>query len=472
MQEFKLPDLGEGMHEAEIRRWLVQPGDTVKLDQPMVEVETDKAVIEIPSPVAGRISAIRVSEGTMAQLGQVLVIFDNPTHSASSTSPASPTSSTSAVATADNVFASTQGRNINAANAQVAPPTPVATVDTVTAISTNGHQRRVLAAPAVRKRAFELGVDIEKVSPSQPSGRITLEDVQHYVDQTKNTAATSEAAPTNVVVSAANMTPPAVKTESTNGAKKATSAAPVTAPIRRELTTPAEDERQPLTGLRRRIAERMERSWRTIPHASSFDEVDATELVALRQALKSIAELRGVRLTYMPLLVKLLIPVLKEFPIFNARLDEEKREIVYKHSYHIGIAADSPEGLLVPVLRNADQLTLLEVAQQLEHLIEGSQKRTLTVQEVSGSTFTLNNIGSFGGNSGTPIINYPEAAILAVGKLQEKAIVRDGSIHIRTMMPLTLSFDHRLIDGGMTGKFLARFKTLIEHPQQLMLDMM
>ena len=232
------------------------------------------------------------------------------------------------------------------------------------------------------------------------------------------------------------------------------------------------EERQPLTGLRKRIAEHMERSWRTIPHATAFDELDGSELVALRQVLKPLASQRGVRLTYMPLLIKLLLPVLKEFPIFNASLDEERREIIYKHVYHIGIAADSPEGLLVPVLRNADQLTIIQLAAQLEHLVEGAQQRTLTLAEAAGSTFTLNNIGSFGGSSGTPIINYPEVAILAVGRLQEKAIVQNGTIIARTIMPLALSFDHRVIDGALAGRFLARFKALVEQPQQLLLDML
>jgi pyruvate dehydrogenase E2 component (dihydrolipoamide acetyltransferase) len=216
----------------------------------------------------------------------------------------------------------------------------------------------------------------------------------------------------------------------------------------------------------------MERSWRIVPHATAFDEIDGSALIALRQALKPVAEQRGVRLTYMPLLVKLLVPVLKEFPIFNASLDEEKREIIYRRSYHIGIAADSPEGLLVPVLRDADRLTLLEIAAKLEKLVEGARKRTLSLPELSGSTFTLNNVGSFGGGSGTPIINYPEVAILAVGRLQEKAIVQQGVIIARPMLPIALSFDHRLIDGAMSGKFLARFKELVENPQQLMLDML
>src|SRR5260221_13580514 len=207
----------------------------------------------------------------------------------------------------------------------------------------------------------------------------------------------------------------------------------------------------------------MESSWLIIPHATAFDEVDGSGLLALRQALKPIAEQRGVRLTYMPLLVKLLIPVLKEFSIFNASLDEEKREIIFKRSYHIGVAADSPEGLLVPVLRNADHLTLLEIASKLEKFIEGARKRTLALPELSGSTFTLNNIGSFGGGSGTPIINHPEFAILAVGRLQEQPVIYNGAIASRMMMPLALSFDHRLIDGALAGRFLARFKALVEH---------
>lgn len=457
MQEFKLPDLGEGMHEAEIRRWLIKPGDTVKLDQPMVEVETDKAVIEIPSPIAGRIDSIRVEEGTMAQLGQVLVVFANATGKTASTDDAPP------VRTDESKTPTNSPITQAIATAMTSAPPDVSQGTTATAT----HQR-VLAAPAVRKRAFELGIDIEQVTPSQPSGRITLDDIQAFVEQQKQAPATSDAqklVPTTPV--AASPTSPAPAVQASNGATK-TASAGITA---RKETTPLVDERQPLTGLRRRIAEHMERSWRTVPHASAFDEVDTTELVALRQSLKPVAEQRGIRLTYMPLLVKLLIPVLKEFPIFNASFDEEKREIIYKRSYHIGIAADSPEGLLVPVLRNADQLTLLEVAKQLEHLVEGSQKRTLTVLEASGSTFTLNNIGSFGGSGGAPIINYPEVAILAVGKMQEKAIVRNGAIIVRTMMPLTLTFDHRLIDGGATGKFLARFKELVEHPQRLMLDM-
>jgi pyruvate dehydrogenase E2 component (dihydrolipoamide acetyltransferase) len=420
MQEFKLPDLGEGMQEAEIRRWLVQPGDTVKRDQPMVEVETDKAVVEIPSPTAGRVIDIRIPAGSVAKLGEVLVTFDGPTEKTA--------------------LPSTAGNGTTApAKAQTQAP-PV-----------SARKMRVLAAPAVRKRAFELNIDLEQVPPTQAHGRVTLEDLEAYARKAQHTPTTKgEQRPAT--------TPEPILTQQGDR----------TVPLSEVSAT---EEREPLAGLRRRIAERMERSWRTIPHATAFDELDGSELIALRQTLKPLAEQRGVRLTYMPLLIKLLLPVLKEFPIFNASLDEERREIVYKRFYHIGIATDTPEGLLVSVLRNAERLSLIQIAQELERLVTGSQRRSLSLSEVTGSTFTLNNVGSFGGSSGTPIINYPEVAILAVGRLQEKAVVRNGSIIARPMLPLALSFDHRLIDGALAGRFLSHFKTLVEQPQQLMLDM-
>lgn len=423
MQEFKLPDLGEGMHEAEVVQWLIKPGDTIKLDQTMVKVETDKAIVEIPSPVAGRIAEIRVQDGQVARVGDVLVVFETPANGDG----AKPSTSAEAAGAPAVLQASTSS---------AAPHTPAA-------------KQRVLAAPAVRKLAFELGVDLEQVTPSQPNGRVTIEDVRAYAEQAK-------------------VTSPALPAEQKETVQPAPQSMP---PIAQRPEQPVQDERQPLTGLRKRIAEHMERSWRIIPHATAFDEVDGEALASLREALKPAAEKRGVRLTYIPLLIKLLVPLLKEFPIFNASLDDERREIIYKRSYHMGVATASPEGLLVPVLRNADRLTLLEIASSLERLVEGARKRTLSLPELSGSTFTLNNIGSFGGSSGTPIINHPEVAILAVGRLQDKAAVQQGALIVRPMMPLALSFDHRVIDGAMAGAFLARFKELVENPQQLMLDM-
>ena len=434
MQEFKLPDLGEGMQEAEVVEWLVKPGDTLKLDQTMLKVETDKAVVEIPSPVAGRVAEIRVQDGQIAKVGDVLIIFESTT-SANGGSSTPEQSFTSGSATIQ--------------SASMPSSIPVS--------QTPATKQRVLAAPAVRKLAFELGVDLEKVTPSLANGRVSIEDVRAFVEHEKDSSLPSASSP---VLLEEKVTEQPVSQAPTTLVRK----------IEHEVT-PVQDERQPLKGLRKRIAEHMERSWHTIPHATAFDEVDGGALAQLRETLKPAAEKRGVRLTYIPLLIKLLIPLLKEFPIFNASLDEENSEIIYHRSYHIGVATASPEGLLVPVMRNADHLTLIEIASNLEHLIEGAKKRTLALAELSGSTFTLNNVGSFGGSSGTPIINHPEVAILAVGRLQDKAIVQDGTVIVRPMMPLALSFDHRLIDGAMSGAFLARFKELVENPQQLMLDM-
>jgi pyruvate dehydrogenase E2 component (dihydrolipoamide acetyltransferase) len=445
MYEFRLPDLGEGMEEAEIRRWLVKVGDRVEAYQNIAEVETDKAVTEIPAPVSGRVAEIRVPEGTVAKKGTVLVLFEVEEERA-------PEQAVAAAVGTGRSAAAGASADVAAAPARSA----------LQGQAPAGERRRVLAAPAVRKLAFELGVDLEQVPPSTPDGRVTLADVRAYAERR---AATTSATPpaAAVATTAAGEAAPAGQAGPTPVAQPSPAVA--------GTLTEVQEERQPLIGLRRRIAERMERSWRTIPHATAFDEADGSALVALRQALQAQAERRGLRLTYLPLLVKLLIPVLKEFPIFNASLDEERREIVYKRVYHIGIATASPEGLLVPVLRNADRLTLAQIAAELERLVEGGRQRTLSLAELSGSTFTLNNVGSFGGSSGTPIINYPEAAILAVGRLQERAVVRAGSLAARPLLPLALSFDHRLIDGAQAGAFLARFKELVENPQQLMLDM-
>ena len=434
MYEFKLADLGEGMHEAEIVEWLIKVGDTPKLDQTIARVETDKAIVELPAPVSGKVSEIRVQSGETAKVGDVLVIFEAAT-------PARDNGKT------NNAPSTTIQTGAGAANGQ-APASTMVAVEPQPLPQQSQPRPRVLAAPAVRKLAFELDIDLEQVPPSQANGRVTLEDVKTFAEQ---------ATPVGAQFIAPSSRQP----------QSAPSAIPT--PVQHEPST--QDERQPLTGLRKRIAEHMERSWRTIPHATAFGEADGGALIAMREALKPVAEQRGVRLTYMPILIKLLIPVLKEFPIFNASLDEERREIIYKRSYHIGVATDSPEGLLVPVLRDADHLTIIGIAAQLEHLIEGARKRTLSLPELTGSTFTLNNVGSFGGGSGTPIINHPEVAILAVGRLQEKAIVQNGSIIARPIMPLALSFDHRLIDGAMAGRFLARFQSFIENPQQLLLDM-
>jgi pyruvate dehydrogenase E2 component (dihydrolipoamide acetyltransferase) len=447
MLEFRLPDVGEGIHEAEILRWMVQPGDQVKIDQPMVEIQTDKSVAEIGSPVSGTVAEIRARPGSIAHVGDILILLEPQGGTKGGEAQAAglaakpPGAGSTARAGAGGVRAG-----------ELSGGTPLAAnsfADEKGADSPTS-QRRALAAPAARKMAFELGIDIDQVPGTGPGGRVTMEDVRTF-------AARAKAAPEHAVAA-------------TNGATApGTPALPKLPPA---LAKPGGEQREPLVGLRRRIAERMELAWRTIPHATAFGEADGAALMALREELKPQAEKQGIHLTYLPLLVKIVVQVLKELPIFNASLDEERREIVYKRFYHIGLATDTPDGLLISVVRDADRRTLLDLAREINRLVEAGRARKLTLQESTGSTFTLNNVGSFGGSGGmgVPIINPPEAAILAVGALRERPVARQGQIIARPTLPLSLSFDHRLIDGAESSAFLARFQELVEHPSLLLLN--
>lgn len=431
MYEFKLPDVGEGIHEAEILKWLVKVGERVAQDQPMLEIQTDKAVVEIPSPVAGAIAEIRAEPGVVAQVGDVLVTIETgngQTAPAPSFDFASPHNAS--------------GQDGNTAHAAEGKSPSIA-----------GPGKRVLAAPAVRKLALELGIDLSQVPASGPAGRVLPTDVRRFVQQAETkTAEASVEIPTPKVK-------PARPPESPQP--------PAPAP-----TPPGQEtiEEEPLQGLRRRIAERMEQAWR-IPHVTSFEEVEVSGLVALRRHLQPEAERRGVRLTYLPFIIKAAVQVLKEFPYFNASLDMDRQKILHHRYYHLGIAMAVPDGLLVPVIRHADQLTLLQLAAELNRLNELAQQRRLSQAELSGSTFTITNFGSFGSYQGTPIINPPEVAILGCGRIEEKPVVVQGQIEAGPVLPLALSYDHRLLDGAAAGAFLGRLKTLLADPNLLFLEL-
>ncbi|MCL4301424.1 MAG: 2-oxo acid dehydrogenase subunit E2 [Anaerolineae bacterium] len=430
MYEFKLPDVGEGIHEAEILKWLVKVGERVAQDQPMLEIQTDKAVVEIPSPVAGAIAEIRAEAGSMTQVGDVLVVIEpgnGQTTPAPSFDVASPHNSA--------------GQDGNGAQAAEGKPPGIA-----------GPGKRVLAAPAVRKLALELGIDLSQVPASGPAGRVLPTDVRRFVQQQAETKAAE--------------TPAKLPTPKVEPASPPESPQPP-API-----PPGQEtiEEEPLHGLRRRIAERMEQAWR-IPHVTSFEEVEVSRLVTLRQHLQPEAERRGVRLTYLPFIIKAAVQVLKEFPYFNASLDMDRQKILHHRYYHLGIAMAVPDGLLVPVIRHADQLTLLQLAAELNRLNELAQQRRLSQAELSGSTFTITNFGSFGSYQGTPIINPPEVAILGCGRIEEKPVVVQGQIEARPVLPLALSYDHRLLDGAAAGAFLGRLKTLLADPNLLFLEL-
>ncbi len=495
MFEFKLADVGEGMHEAEILRWLVEPGAAVKVDQPIVEIQTDKAVVELPSPVAGKVQKINTAVGQMAHVGDVLIVFDTAVSAVGSVKAGEaapspiPAVSRPPVATGGSLDPSkSKPAQAVVPSFDALPPTvlssqPVVPNLAVAQMSAAGEANGVVirkpgsvrAAPAVRKRAVELGVDLALVTPGSSDGRVLLKDVEEYA---ANGGANSPAGADEGLLTLIQAKPgwndpamvahtaveaPAVSNGNGNGHGPGTLTA-------RPNLAPGGEERKPLAGLRRRIAERMELSARTIPQVTTFDEADATELVALRGRLQEASLKRGVKMTYLPLIVKAVVQTLKSFPMFNASLDEASREVVYKHYYHIGLATATPDGLLVPVVRDADRLSLVALAGEINRLGEGGRKRSLKAFELSGSTFTLSNVGSFGGYTGTAIINPPEAAILAVGRVQERAVVRGGLVVARPILPLSLSFDHRLIDGAEAGYFVTALKELLENPSLMMLE--
>lgn len=405
--QWKLPDVGEGIHEAEIVRWHVKPGDVVALDQPIAEIQTDKAVVEIPSPVKGTVRRLLANEGDVVRVGTVVVEFDAP-DSSPEAAPGAPSGGSS--------------------------HTPEKKAPTPSGIAVKPPGQRALATPAVRRLARELGVDIQTVRGSGEGGRVLAEDVR--------------------------------KAQAQAGKP----------PIPRPEPAPPSDhvleERIPLRGTRRAIAEHMVKSKFTAPHVTTMDEVEVSRLVALRDTLKEDAARRGIKLTYLPFVLKALVHTLKQFPYLNASLDDTRGEIVLKRVYHMGIAVDDPEGLVVPVVRDADRKSLLDIAAEVARLVEKAHAHTLTPAELSGSTFTLTNFGSFGGLFATPIINYPEVAVFGTGRIQKKAVVlEDETIAVRPMMSVSLTFDHRVIDGGMAGRFLNRVMEYLSNPNLLFMEM-
>jgi pyruvate dehydrogenase E2 component (dihydrolipoamide acetyltransferase) len=404
MVEFKLPDVGEGIHEAEVLQWLVSPGQTVARDQPMVELQTDKAVVEIPSPVAGVVADIRAKAGTMARVGDVLIVIRETGQSPPAVE--------------------------EPPTAQPRPP----------ALGISGPGQRVLAAPAVRKLALELGIDLAQVPGSGPAGRVLPNDVRHFANQKP-----AESSPTP------EPRPPA-------------------APLRAMPPGQEVVDEEPLRGLRRRIAERMEQAWQ-IPHVTVFDEADAAHLVDMRRRLAPEAERQGVKLTYMPFFIKAAVQTLKEFPYFNASLDMAGQKILLRRYYHLGLAVAVPDGLMVPVIRHANRLNLLQLAAEVARLAELARQRKLSQPELSGSTFTITNFGSFGAAQGTPIINPPEVAILGCGRIEDKPVAVAGQVQVRPMLPLALSIDHRLLDGAAAAQFLTRLNQRLSDPARLLLEL-
>ncbi|MED4780840.1 dihydrolipoamide acetyltransferase family protein [Brevibacillus choshinensis] len=462
---FRLPELGEGIHEGEIVKWHVQPGDSVEEDQVIMEVQNDKAVVEVPSPVKGKVLELKVTEGTVSVVGDPLIDFDVegeipnlPVHGHGDAHAAA---ETPAPAAEDKMEPGCDIGSQVSANANQALETPMAQA-TATAVAAPIDRKHVLATPSVRKYAREKGVQLANVPGTGKLGRITRDDVDRFAAGGVAPAAASAAAPAEAAAVAV-----APEAAAPTGVAQAAAAPTV-------HYTPSQagelEERVPLKGMRKAIAKAMVKSAYTAPHVTIFDEVDVTALVAMRKDAKPLAEERGVKLTYLPMIVKAVVAGLKKFPELNASIDDEKQEVIYKKYYNIGIATSTEDGLLVPVVKAADSKSIFTIAGEIGDLAKKARDRKATADELKGSTFSITNIGSAGGMFFTPIINHPEVAILGVGRISEKPIVKNGEIVVGQMLHLSLSFDHRLVDGEPAQRFVNYVKQLLANPTLLVME--
>ena len=452
--DFKLPDIGEGVAEGEITKWLVGEGDPVTEDQPMLEVMTDKATVEIGSPVDGEVLSLLHPEGTTVPVGEVLLVLGTRSGAPSirshggHTPAAKPAPAPAATPAAASTPAAAPGTGGDAGAALASAPRASTLSDTGLPSRADGT-RRVRAAPAVRRLARELSVDISGLEGSGKHGRVTMADVR---------AATHTAAP--------GAAPAPASTRATAPAAAATPAfvqAPRPAPIQG-------DERVPLRGLRKRIAKQMRVAKQTAAHFAYIEEIDVTELVTLRTSLKAAAAAKGAKLTYMPFIIKAMCAALRQFPIMNASLDEQASELVYHGAINMGIAVDSDNGLIVPVIRDADSKSMLTLSTEMLELADRARAGKTRPDDVGGGTFTITNAGNIGGLLATPIINVPEVAILGVHAIRRKPWVVNDEIVIRDIMYLSLSLDHRVVDGAVGARAMNVVKQLLENPALMLLE--
>lgn len=433
--EFKLPDIGEGVAEGEIVEWRVREGDLVAEDQPLVEVMTDKVTVEIPSPVAGRVLKLCAREGDVIPVGTTMIILGD------------------------------------AVETVTPEPSPAATNG---GHATEEAESRIRAVPLVRRLARELDIDLATVTGTGPAGRITEADVRAAADtrppvgQTVGKPAPKQAVRPTEVESPVRL-PLSVTDKQADRLPPHVLDSEVSVPQPKPLRHGEQDERIPFRGIRRRIAERLVQSLQTTAPFTFVDEVDMTELVAVREGALAWAEQRGLKLTYLPFIIKALIAALREHPILNSVVDEERGEIVLKRQYHIGIATHTEDGLIVPVVRDADQKSLWQLSEEIEALAVKARTGSLTLEEIQDGTFTITSLGVLGGVMATPIINPPEVAILGVHLIRPQPVVRQGQIVIRQMAHLSLTFDHRVVDGYVGAEFVKKMINYLEHPALLML---
>jgi pyruvate dehydrogenase E2 component (dihydrolipoamide acetyltransferase) len=435
--EFRLPDVGEGVSEGEIVAWLVKSGDVVTEDQPIVEVMTDKATVTITAPKAGLVVEIRGRVGDIVPVHSVLVVFELDAARASQVGHPE----------VDSPRAPPVGRTNGTKARPASNDEPAATAvgelrETLPGMAASGYfNEKPLATPATRKLARDMNVDLRRVPPSGPAGRVTRADIEGF-----RPAGEPARAPEPL-------------------------AAPISAPAHPAASAPAREERVPLVGIRRRIAQKMAQSKSTAAHYTFVEECDATALKGLRARLKEAAEAQGVKLSFLPFVVKAVVGALKKHPTLNTTLDETRNEIVFRKYFHIGIATATDAGLLVPVVKDADKKSILEIAREIERLAHEARTGKAKPEDLTGSTFTITSLGASGGLLATPIINFPEVAILGVHQMKTKPVVRDGQIVIGDVMLLSLSFDHRIVDGHVGAAFALDVIAYLEKPETLLLEL-
>ncbi|TFZ39966.1 2-oxo acid dehydrogenase subunit E2 [Soehngenia longivitae] len=435
--EFQFPDIGEGIHEGVITKWLVKEGDMIKEGDSVAEVETDKVTTEIPSPKTGKIIELKASNGDTIHVGDVFVVIDTE-------GSAEEVSSEDKKDTLAEKKEIVEEENAGVVGEVISSSEVIAPSDEKEGNSASENVAgKALATPVARKLAKDLGVDINKVVGSGPNGRVMKEDI------IKASKQPSEAEHKEVLDETVKTT--------------------VDAKEEKIIVEEEKIERIPLTRIRKTISQKMTQSRFTIPHTTAMDEIDVTQLYEFRKKYKDSLKEEEINLTFMPFIIKATISVLKKMPEFNATLDEENDELILKKFYHIGIATDTDRGLMVPVIRDADRLSIIELAKKVDEVSNSAKNNQIELKDLKGSSFTITNYGSIGGYYGIPIINYPESAILGVGRIVQKPVVKDDEIVKAWILPLSLSYDHRIIDGASGARFLNMMRELLENPEMLLL---
>jgi pyruvate dehydrogenase E2 component (dihydrolipoamide acetyltransferase) len=453
MSEFIIPNLGDGVAQGDVLKVLVKAGDALAVDQPVLELETDKATIEVPSNVAGKVTEVKVKAGDKVKPGQAVLVLDNGAGGAEAPkqeskaespkqeavpAPEAPAQAPEAPPAPEKPKASVH--NIASGRPQQQQPQPPAPAPSPTV--TNAP-----AAPSVRRLAREIGVDVAQVPGTGPGGRITQDDVKEFAKRVMNSIGSSGQAAAASGLPRAAMVGPALP----------------------DFAKWGEIERKPMTGIRRKTSEHLSHAWNTIPHVTQFDKADITALEQVRKKYREEVAKAGGNLTVTAVAAKVIASALKVFPQFNASVDAAGESIVYKKYIHVGIAVDTENGLLVPVIRNVDQKNLIQLSVEIQQLADKAKARKLSLEEMSGGSMSISNLGGIGGTAFTPIVNWPEVAILGVSRGVFEPVWNGKEFEPRQMLPLSLSYDHRLIDGADAIRFLRWVAEALENPFALTL---